>query len=157
MSVNSPSHLVDKGRYCCELDNGESTNDLCIDIQIAAQSKYYFCLPRGFVSFGMHFYKHYIHGYISDLPVLPLISSPHNGTTFTNTTLTPSQLTLYCTPSQPYTSHFWVFNGLMVQDWDKLTEVYVNRSSFGVYQCFAGNQFGYSVITLRLLIAGKHM
>jgi hypothetical protein len=83
---------------------------------------------------------------------LPIVSSPHNGTTLT--TAHPSPLTLTCSPSPPISSLFWLFNGVARPDWNGLTEISLETLSTGVYQCFAGNQFGYSVVTLRILPDG---
>ena len=45
----------------------------------------------------------------------------------------------------------------MVPEWSGLAEVEVNTSSFGVYQCFAGNEFGYSVIAIRITVDGEYL
>ena len=81
----------------------------------------------------------------------PVLISPHNGTTLTTITSHPSQHTLSCSVQPPYNSHFWVYNGEIVPE---LSGEVVNVSSVGVYQCFAGNNFGFSVATVRLVPAG---
>ncbi|CAI8017226.1 L-gulonolactone oxidase, partial [Geodia barretti] len=136
LTVKSTLDVSDSGRYCCLLDIDSVETTHCIDIGVRPKST-----PMG-TSEKTDFLP-------SDPP---LVSSPHNGTTLT--TVHPSPLTLACSPSPPTSSLFWLFNGVARPDWNGLTEISLETLSIGVYQCFAGNQFGYSVVTLRILPDG---
>jgi hypothetical protein len=125
LTVSSASHLLDTGSYCCDIDSesGGSDGTVCIDIQVGIRAP-------------------------------PLLTPSHNDTTIAINTSHSTQLTITCTPSPPHTSHYWLHNGFVIPDAasESLT-VTANVSSFGVYQCFAGNEFGFSVATVRIVDA----
>lgn len=127
MTVSSASYALDSGFYCCELGSSESA---VVDETV--------CLDVEVVK-----------------KAAPLLACPHNGTTLTTSTSHGAQFTLSCTATQPHTSQYWLYNGVRVLEDAGPLVVGANLSSVGVYQCVAGNEFGYSVATLRILPEGK--
>lgn len=87
----------------------------------------------------------------------PLLISSHNGTTLTTNTSHNAHFTLSCTATHPYLSHYWLYNGVRILEDGGPLVVRANLSSVGVYQCIAGNEFGYAVATLRILPESKRI
>ena len=139
LTVASTLEERDSGRYCCQVESDTK----CIDVEVKPRGEWIkFCIWLRLLE----------RDFISTPTAPPLVSSPHNGTTLT--TAHSSPLTLTCAPSQSNTSLFWLSNGAARPEWNGLTEISVDTSSVGVYQCFVGNQFGHSVVTLRVLPDG---
>ena len=126
LTISSASHSLHSGLYCCKIENDVGVVNETLCVDVQVVGR-----------------------------ATPLLISPHNGTTLTTTTSHNAQLTLSCTATQQYISQYWLYNGVrMLEDGGPLV-VSATLSSVGVYQCITGNEFEYSVATLRILPESK--
>lgn len=125
LTISSASHSLHSGLYCCEMENDGVVNETL-------------CVDVQVVE-----------------RAAPLLIAPHNGTTLTTNTSHNAQFTLSCTATRPNVLQYWLYNGARILEDGGLLVVSANLSSVGVYQCIAGNEFEYSVATLRILPESK--
>lgn len=128
LTISSASNSLHSGLYCCQIESDVGLVNETLCVDVQVVGR-----------------------------VTPLLISPHNGTTLTTNTSHNAQFTLSCTATQPYVSQYWLYNGVRILEDGGPLVVSANLSSVGVYQCFAGNEFEYSVAALRILPESKRI